>query len=565
MYIDTIPNRDSPPCILLRESYRDNGRVKKRTLANLSALPQSIIEGIKLLFKQGIVLENIESVEVIESQPHGHVACLLSKAKQIGLDKLIYSRSSKQRSLSLCMIAGRLLFPGSKLSLSRNAHLSSLAKELNLSSSTDEDDFYECLDWLYQNQERIEKKLASKHLENGKLILYDISSAYLEGSTCSLAARGYSRDKRRDKLQIVFGLVCTKEGCPVSIKVFKGNTADSSTVGSLVDSLTQQYSLSDVVIAGDRGMICNKNIKEDFRDRPVSWISALTKAQILKLHKSKEKKLDLTSIGENEYKEITTKDFPGERIIVCKNPLVADKAVAQRKSILDSLVAKLEEIQEATNRSNKPLASKEKIGIRVGKVIKSKQKWFNLDIQEGSFSFEVNHKQLKSESLLDGIYAIRTSLPKKKGTTEDIIGYYKSLSKVEDAFRSIKTTEIKLRPIFHSREPRVKAHVFVCMLAYYLEWHLRKDWKDLLFDDEQPQRESIIRPAKPSQKAKEKYATKKNSKGIPISSFNDLIYNLSCVQRVKMKLPVGQGLVVERTTKLNSVQRKAIELIGAQL
>ena len=563
MYIHTIPNRNSPPAILLREAYREDGKSKNRTLANLSLVPKSILEDLKLLLKGEAVLRNRINAEIVESISHGHVACLIAKIRQIGLDKLIYRKKSENRSLALCMIMGRLLFPGSKLSLSRNMHLCSLAQELNLDSSIDENDFYKCLDWLYSNQEQIEKQLASKHLENGKLILYDISSAYLEGSECPLAAKGYSRDKRPDKLQIVFGLLCTQKGCPVSIRVFEGNTVDSSTIKDLANSLVEQYSLSDIIMAGDRGMLCNKNIREDFHNKPISWIGALKKAQIFKLYN--EQAVDLASIPDNKYREFVVEEFPGERIIICKNPLVAAKAIAQRNSILESITNKLEDIKKATKRKNAPLTTKEEIGIRVGKIIKNKRKWFNIDIKENSFSFEINQQQIDNEGLLDGIYAIRTSLPEDKGNAENIIEYYKSLSKVEDAFRCIKTTEIKLRPIFHRLEKRVKAHVFICMLAYYLEWHLRQDWKNLLFDDEQPQRESIIQPSKPSEAAKMKYATKKNSKGVPLSSFNDLILNLSCVHKVKLKLPVGDGLSIERFSSLNLIQQAAFDAIGVKL
>jgi len=562
MYIHTIPNRQSRPTILLREGYRENGKTRNKTLANLSALPADVVDGLKLLLKGNVLLNDFEDPEVVESLSHGHVACLLAGAEQIGLDKLIYSRKSKNRSLSLCMILGRLLFPGSKLSLSRNIHLCTLAAELDLEATTDEDDFYNCLDWLFLNQERIEKKLAAKHLENGKLILYDLSSAYLEGSHCPLGKRGYSRDGRPDKLQIVFGLICTKEGCPIAIKVFEGNTSDSTTVKNVVDSLLNQYSLSDVVIAGDRGMLCNKNIKEDFQDKPINWIGALKKAQIASLHRKKE--LDLASVADNDYKEIISNSFPGERIIICKNPLMASRTRTQRKSIIASVTEKLEKIVEATQRKNNRLTSKTKIAISVGKIIKGKQKWFDLDIKESSFSFKLNQEQIKNEELLDGVFAIRTSLPEDKASAENAIEYYKSLSKVEDSFRCIKTTEIKLRPIFHRLENRVRAHVFICMLAYYLEWHLRKKWKDLIFDDDSPRRESIIMPSRPSPEAKRKCFSKKNNQGITVSSFNDLIINLSCIHKVKLRLPVASKVIIEKITPLNSIQRTAVAALGIE-
>ena len=575
MYIETVPNRNSPPAILLREGWREDGKVKKRTLANLSKWPPSLVEGLRTLLKGGTAVAHLgDAFDIARSRPHGHVAAVLGTLKSLRLDRLIASRRSPERDRTVALIVARVLDPGSKLATARGlaeaTARDTLAETLKL-GAVDEDDLYAAMDWLLDRQDRIERTLARKHLQEGALVLYDLTSVYLEGRKCPLAKRGHSRDGKRGKLQIEFGLLCDAEGRPVAVEVFAGNTADPMTVGAQIDKLRRRFGLSKVVLVGDRGMLTEARIRDEVKPAGLDWISALRGPAIRKLVESGAVQLSL--FDERDLVEIISDAYPGERLMVCRNPLLAEQRARKREELLDATEKVLEPIVAATRRDKWRLTGEDKIGERVGKVIgKYKMaKHFEWSIDEkGEFTYERNAESIAVEAALDGLYVVRTNLPKAELDGAGTVRAYKRLSTVERAFRSLKTVDLKVRPVFHHNAERVRAHVFLCMLAYYVEWHMRRKLAPLLFDDEdrasaEAARQSVVAPAEVSESAERKAWHKRTDDGYTVHSFQTLLGDLATVtkNRIVPHLPDAEPFDV--LTRPTDLQRKAFRLLGLRL
>jgi transposase len=576
MYIDTIPNRNSPPAVLLRESYRDGRDVKKRTLANLSKVPEPVIEQFRILLRGGHAVESFEdTLEVVRSLPHGHVAAVLGTIFNTGLDRIISSQKSRDLSLILAMVVARVIDPLSKLATARGLDPQTAATSLGEVLGLDrvsEDELYSAMDWLIAEQEHIEKELAAKHLQGGSLVLYDVTSTYFEGRTCPLAHLGHSRDGKHDKLQIVIGLLCAPDGCPVAVEVFDGNCSDPNTVNSQIIKIRERFGIERVIIVGDRGMITAARIREDIKgNEGLDWITALRAPRIRKLVQSGS--LQPSLFDTRDMAEITHPDYPGERLIVCHNPLLAAQRARKREELLVATQRELEKIALATSREKRRLKGKEKIGLRVGKVIgKFKMaKHFEISIEEESFSFARNQASIANEAALDGIYVIRTSVSEKILATSETVGAYKSLSQVERAFRSMKSIDLKVRPIHHRLADRVKSHVFLCMLAYYVEWHMRNRLAPILFDDHDPadaaaSRQSIVAPARRSAAAMRKAVAKVTDNGLPVHSFRTLLMDLATITRNTVEVKENyESVRFEKTTRPTPLQQRALDLLGVKL
>jgi transposase len=572
MHVEIVPNRNSKPCILLRESYREGGKVRKRTLANLSKLPPAAIDGLRALLRGATVVEDLaDNLEVIHSQPYGHVAAVLGTLRQLGLDRAIAPEPCRERDLVTAMIVARILRPGSKLATSRglgeDCSLSALVEDLGL-SDVDEDKLYAAMDWLYIEQGAIEQRLASRHLEDGSLVLYDLSSTYFEGRTCPLAKLGYSRDGKKDKLQIVFGLLCNREGCPVAVEVFEGNTADPKTLGAQVKKVQERFGLSRVVFVGDRGMLTSARLREDFGESSgLSWISALRTTEIRKLVAGPGFQFSL--FDEKDFGEVESPEFPGERLVACRNPLLQAERGRKREELLQATEKKLTAIVHSTQRRKNPLRGKDQIALRVGKILNRFKvgKHFLLEITESTFSFHRNKERIAAETDLDGIYVIRTNVPKSDLSSEEVVRSYKSLSAVERAFRSFKTVDLHVRPIYHQLPERVRAHVFLCMLAYYIEWHMRRKLAPLLFDDEEPQkgearRSSVVAPAQRSPGAQRKASALRTVEDLPVQSFATLLENLATLTRNRVQLKISASSPFDKLARPTSLQQKALSLLG---
>jgi hypothetical protein len=577
MYIDIVPNRNSPPAVLLRESYREGGKVKKRTIANLSKLPKDVIDQLRILLRGGHAIESFEeSIEVLRSLPHGHVAAVLGTLFKTGLDHIISSEKSRVLSLILAMIIARIIEPESKLATTRGLDprtaSSSLGEVLGL-GPVSENELYFAMDWLLGEQERIENTLAARHLQGGALVLYDITSTYFEGKTCPLAHLGYSRDGKPDKLQIVVGLLCAPDGCPVAVEVFEGNTADSATVEAQVRKVRERFGIERVVLVGDRGMITEARLNKGLRDTEgLDWITALRAPQISKLVAGGG--IQLGVFDKRDMAEITHPDYPDERLIVCRNPALAFERAKTREELLQRTERELDKVRLATSRDKRRLKGKEKIGLRVGKVIgKFKMaKHFVITIEEEGFAYERDLASITEEAALDGIYVLRTSVPKEVLSTNETVGAYKSLSQVERAFRSLKTIDLKIRPIHHRLADRVKAHVFLCMLAYYVEWHMRQLLASILFDDHDPadaaqSRPNMVVPAERSKAAKRKAATKVTDDGLPVHSFQTLLDDLATISKntIEVKRTDREPVSFEKITRPTPVQQRALDLLGVGL
>ena len=574
MYIETVPNRNSPPAILLREGWRENGKVRKRTLANLSKWPREKIETLRRLLKDEPLVGRADAFDIVRSLPHGHVAAVLGTMRKLGLDRLIDPAPSPERARVLAMVAARILDPGSKLATARGlteaTARDSLAETLGL-GPLDEDDLYAAMDWLLERQDRIERGLAKRHLAQGTLVLYDLTSVWMEGRTCPLAKRGHSRDGKRGKLQIEFGLLCARNGCPVSVEVFAGNTADPSTVGAQVGKLRQRFGLSRVVLVGDRGMLTEARIREEVKPAGLDWVSALRGPAIRALVDSGAVQLSL--FDERDLVEVTSDAYPGERLMVCRNPLLAEERARKRAALLDATEAVLAPIAAATRRTKRRLRGESKIGVRVGRVIgrykMAKHFAWSID-NKGVFSYRRIPSSIAAEAALDGLYVVRTSVPETALDARGTVRAYKRLSTVERAFRSLKTVDLKVRPVFHRSAERVRAHVLLCMLAYYVEWHMRERLAPMLFDDEdrdsaEAARASIVAPAQVSESAQAKARTKRTAEGDPVHSFRNLLAHLATVTRntVAPRLPGAEPFeVITRPTPL---QHKAFQLLGVAL
>ncbi len=571
MYIEAVPNRKSPPAVLLRESYRQDGKVKKRTLANLSKWSPELVEGLRILLKKGTAVPDFQSsFDIVRSQPHGHIAALLGSLRKIGLDRCL-GPPGPQRDLVVALIVARLAHPRSKLATARSLQAAtrtdSLAPVLGL-PDLDENHLYDAMDWLLQHQDAIEKRLARRHLKEGSLVLYDLTSVYLEGRRCKLAKRGYSRDGKRGKLQIEFGLICNREGCPVAVQVFKGNTSDPATVGPVIEKLRHRFGLSRVVLVGDRGMLTQARIREEVQPSGLDWITALRGPAIRQLVESGAVQMSL--FDEINLVEIRSDAYPDERLMVCRNPLLARLRTLKRQEMLSKTEELLDEIVAATCRDRRPYRGRERIALRVGKVVNKYKmaKHFELDITEESFAYERNAESIAAEAALDGLYVIRTSLPAEEMGAEATVQAYKGLSVVEQAFRSYKTVDLKVRPIYHWSNDRVRAHVFLCLLAYYVEWHMRRRLAPLLFDDEDPAgapRSSVVAPAEVSRAAQQKARSKRTADGQPAHSFRTLLEDLATIVRnqVVPKIPGARPFTV--VTRPTPLQQQALDRLGVRL
>ena len=576
MYIESVPNRTSPPAILLRESYRENGKVRKRTLCNLSDWPTAHIEGLRGVLKGGTVIApDRDAFTVTRSLPHGHVALALGTARKIGLDAMIGPVGNRCRDLVLAMLIARIVDPGSKLAaaraLSPETATSSLGTILGLGlGDVDEDELYTALDWLGERQPAIETALAKRHLKNGTLVLYDVSSSYMEGSCCSLARRGYSRDGRKGTLQIVYGLLCAPDGCPVAIEVFDGNTGDPKTLAAQIEKLKQRFGLDHVVLVGDRGMITQARLTEDVQAAGLDWITALRGPAIKDLMKGGA--LQLSLFDERDMASITSPDFPGERLIVCRNAELAAKRAHKRQELLNATERDLARIQAAVARKRNPLRGAADIALAVGAVIESHKmrKHFDLTITDARFSFARKADAIAEETATDGIYIVRTSLPAEVLDDAATVRSYKSLSQVERAFRCIKTVDLQVRPVHHWLADRVRAHVFLCMLAYYLEWHMRRKLAPLLFDDTdkdaaEAARESVVAKAQRSPAAIRKQTTGVTPEGTPVHSFRTLLADLATLVRNTIVTAVAPTLPLNVFTRPTKVQQRAFELAEVAL
>jgi transposase len=574
MYIEQVPNRNSPPAVLLRESYREDGKVKKRTVANLSKLPEDIIENMKLALK-GAKLSINETIndnfEVVRSIPHGHVAVVLETIKKLNLDNIISPKSSRNRNLIMAMITARIINPASKLATARGFNeqtcSNSLGDLLGL-KKVDEDELYLALDWLLEHQEKIENQLAEIHLKEGALVLYDVTSTYLEGMACELAKYGYNRDKKKGKTQIIFGLLCDVNGCPIAVEVFEGNTKDSSTISSQIEKVRIRFGIKNVVWVTDRGILINSKINELVKPvEGLDYITGLTKPQIR--HLAEVKAIQLGLFDQVNLVEFSSEDYPNERLIACRNPLIADKNNRTREALLLAVESELNKIVEATKREKKALKSQDKIALRVGKILNKYKvnKYYNLEIEENSFKYRRKEELIAQEKALDGLYVIRTSVKKEVMSSVETVIAYKSLSQVEEAFRCYKSIDLKVRPIYHYKGDRVKAHIFLCMLAYYVEWHLKQELAPLLFEDEETENkyQEIVRASR-SELAQSKDRKKRNEEDLTVHSFRTLLEDLGtiCLNKVECNFEKGKASF-ETITRPTRLQQKALDLVGVTL
>lgn len=548
---------------LLRRSYRAGGKVLHETVGNLSHLPVETIDLIRRSLRGEHFVAAQERLEIVRSLPHGHVAAVLGAVRAAGLDKLLDRAPSRELDLALAMIAARVLDPRSKLATTRAWTQSTLASELGVGDA-DEDALYAAMDWLLERQPHIEKGLARRHLGEGALVLYDLTSTYFEGHCCPLAQLGYSRDGKRGLAQIVFGLLTDAQGCPIAVEVFAGNTGDPSTVARQVEKLRERFGLQSVVLVGDRGMLTAARIREDLAPAGLSWITALRAPAIDALRSAGS--LQLSLFDEKDLGEITDPAYPGERLVVCRNPLLAGERSRKREELLAATERDLERIRVQVTAGK--LRAEKAIGLRVGRVIDrfKMAKHFVLRIETGGFAFERNQEQIAQEAALDGFYVLRTNVPAAKLETAAVVRSYKSLSQVERAFRSLKTLDLHVRPIHHYTEPRVRAHVFLCMLAYYVQWHMQRAWAPMLFADELPPgrtSRSPVAPAKRSASAEDKAHTKQRPGGQPVHSFRTLLGELATLVRNRVR-PVGADdtAAFELATIPTPLQREALERLG---
>ena len=569
MYIESVPNRGSPPAILLRESFREKGRVRKRTLANLSAWPTTLVEGFRTLLKGGIAVAE-EGVRIRRALPHGHAAAVLGTIRAIGLDRLLGRPTDKRLApLAIALIASRLVSPASKLATARDLATDTACSSLSLLlglGAVDETELYRALDWLGARQAAIETALARGHLKDGALVLYDVSSSWLEGRCCELARFGYSRDGKKGKLQIVYGLLCAADGCPVAVEVFEGNTADPMTLSAQIDKLKARFGLSRVVLVGDRGMITSARIRDELKPAGLDWITALRAPQIRALLDIGAFQLSL--FDERDLAEVTAPEFPGERLVVCKNPLLAEERARKREDLLRATEAAFGKLAEQLARGT-GRKGQDKIARAVGRIENRYKlaKLFDIAVGEDGFTFARNPKRIAAEARLDGFYVIRTNVEDKTLAANDVVGAYKGLARVERAFRSLKTVDLHIRPIHHWLAPRVRAHVFLCMLACHVEWHMRERLKPMLFDDDDPtaaahERVSIVAPAQPSPAALRKRASKLAADGLPVHSFQSLLRDLATCTLNEMTTTLNDAYSFTLVATPTPIQAQAFTLLA---
>ena len=531
MYIATVPNRGSPPAILLREGYRDHGKVRNRTLANLSHWPAAQVDLLRRVLR-GEPLAPVDQLWTVVASPHhGHVQAVRAAMRRLGFEALVAARPSRERALVVAMVAARILAPDSKLATTRWWHTTTLPADLGVAAA-DEDELYAAMDWLLARQARIEQKLAARHLTAGGLVLYDLTSSYFEGTTCPLAAFGHDRDGKKGKLQVNYGLLSDARGCPVAVSVFEGNTADATTLRPEVERVRTAFGIEQLVLVGDRGMVSQTQITALQELPGVDWITALKTGALRALVTGGHLQLGL--FDERNLFEFTAPDFPGERLVACRNPDLAMLRARKRQALLDATRRELEKVRGMVARGR--LKGPDAIGVRVGKVVNKYKvaKHFQLDIRADGFDFAIDDQQVAAEAALDGVYVLRTSVPAARLGAAEAVRSYKQLSQVERAFRTLKTVDLEVRPIHHRLEDRVRAHIFLCLLAYYVEWHMREAWRPLLFADEDQAAKATrdpVAPAARSEAALRKVHTKVMDDGTPVHSFRTLLTELSGLVR----------------------------------
>jgi len=566
MYIEIVPNRNSPPAVLLREGWREGSKTFKRTLANLSHWPQQKIDSFRRLLQDEPLVSPQDLFCTFKTLPHGHVEAILLAMRKLGLDSLLAAKRCRERDLVMAMIASRLLHPCSKLATTREWHSTTLAEELSVADAT-EDDLYQAMDWLLERQPRIEKKLAARHLSEDCLVLYDVSSSYYEGHTCPLAQYGHDRDGKKGLPIIVYGVMTDGEGRPIAVEVYPGNTGDPTTVADQVEKLRDRFQLSRVVLVGDRGMLTQPQIDKMKMHPGLGWITALTSVAIRGLLEAGA--LQLSLLDETNLAEITSPDYPGERLMVCHNPLLEEERGRKRRELLEATETALTKVsKQVARRKKKPLKEAE-IAMKVGKVLGRHKmgKHFLYTIGEGKFQWSRREQTIEQEAKLDGIYVIRTSESVERLSAADTVRSYKSLAQVERAFRTLKGVELLIRPIRHRTEDRVPTHIFLCLLAYYVEWHLRRAWAPLLFEDEQlaelrRQRDPIL-PATGSPSAQEKKFTRQTADGFPVHSFETLMAELASRARVTYGLKSEESTPrFQQVPEPTPLQAKAYALLG---
>jgi hypothetical protein len=573
MYITTIPNRSSPPAILLRESYRQGGKVKTRTLANLTHWPPAPLDALRRVLRGDLLMALEDTFEIVRSLPHGHVAAVLGTVRRLGVDHLLATKKTWARELVLAMIVARLLDPQSKLATARGLGPDTASTSLGVTlgvEAADADALYAAMDWLLPRQPRIEAALAARHLAEGTLALYDLTSTYFEGHTCPLAQFGHSRDGKKGKVQIVFGLLCNLQGCPVAVEVFAGNTGDPTTLAPVIEKLRTRFHLRQVVLVGDRGVLTDARIREDLT--PVvglDWITALRGPTIRSLVESGT--LVLGRFAQRDVMECTDPAYPDERLIACCNAALAQERTRKREALLQATERELDTMRQATTRAKRRLRGQDTIALRVGKVLNRFKmgKHFTLTITDEGFHYQRNRSRIEAEAALDGVYVLRTSVPAATLDTASVVRAYKSLAMVERAFRSLKTVDLQVRPIGHRLAERVRVHVFVCMLAYYVEWHMRQALAPLLFDDDdkataEAQRASVVAPAPRSPRALRKAQTRQSDDGMPVHSFQTLLRDLATVTKNRIRFCESLTETTMLTTP-TPLQQRAFDLLQVSL
>ena len=573
MYVETVPNRNSRPAVLLREGWREGGRVRKRTLANLTDWPAEKVQCLRRVLKGQRLVRPEEAFTIERSLPHGHVDALLAMTRRLGLDRLIAPKRSPERDRVLAMVVGRLLHPGSKLATTRRWHTTTLAQELDLGDA-DEDDLYEAMDWLHARQERIERRLAQRHLHEGAPVFADVSGSYYEGRTCPLVRFGYNRDGKRGKPQVVYTVLSAAGGCPVAVEAYPGNTADPNTVMDQVLKLRERFGLQRVVLVGDRGLLTQVQIDQLKRHPGLGWVSALRAGQVRSLVEAEA--LQLSLFDEQNLAEFVSPDYPGERLVACYNPLLAEERARKREALLAATEAGLERIaREAARRTRTPLDAAQ-LGHKVGRVIarhkpapeshRGMAKHFRWTVHDGRLVYERDQARVDAEARLDGIYVLLTSEPAGRLSPEDTVRTYKGLADVERWFRTLKGLDIRVRPIRHREERRVRAHLLVCLLAGYLEWHLRRAWAPLLFDDETladaRRTRDPVAAAQPTARARHKKASRRTDDGAPLHSLDTLLGELATRCRNTCRVPTDPSApALSVLTEPTPTQRRAAHLI----
>ena len=573
MYVTRIPNRDSRPAVLLRESYREDGKVRSRTLANISDWPEAKIDSLRrVLAGETLVPLGEQRFEITRALAHGHVAAALGTARRLGLDKILPKGPDRAARLILAMIAARIVEPAAKLATARQLSEATAAHSLGALlglGEVDEDELYAALDLLGRSQASVEKALAERHLKDGVLVLYDVTSSYLEGRRCELAQFGYSRDHRGDRPQIVFGLMCTPDGCPVAVEVFEGNLGDPTTLAAQVKKLRTRFRLKRIVLVGDRGMITKARIDADLAPAGFDWITAL-RAPAIKALAAEGGPLQLSLFDERDMAEIASDDFPGERLVVCRNPELAAERARKRVELLEATEAALLKIRAMTEKKRNPLRGQDKIALKVGAVIDRRHmaKHFDVAIAETGLSWSRKAEAIAAEAALDGVYVIRSSLPGDGFPPADLVLAYKGLRHAERGFRDIKSGDLDVRPIHHRRAHRVRAHVFLCMLAYYVVWHMKRDLAPMLFKDDDPdaaaaQRSSPVAKARVSPAARRKAISRRAEDGQPVHSFRTLLMDLASLTRNSVRF--GHARPTTILSRPTPIQTRAFDLLGLKI